>query len=123
VNIATWDEPDEPDSPDYASFKQAFKEWAAAQKIEIPARAKKGRTGHQMRLNQGPFEELKEQPGYISGGTLKDYQMDGLKYVPPALLPTLFEIVFGNKLHSGDTCNDLTMSFFFFFFRACVCVL
>ncbi|KAG0234659.1 hypothetical protein BGX31_004482 [Mortierella sp. GBA43] len=77
---ATWDEPDEPDSSNYASFKQSFKEWVAAQKIDIPARAKKGRV-NQTRLNQGPFEELKSQPGYISGGTLKDYQMDGLNWL------------------------------------------
>ncbi|ORZ21964.1 P-loop containing nucleoside triphosphate hydrolase protein, partial [Lobosporangium transversale] len=79
---ATWDEPDEPDSPHYATFKQAFKEWVAAQKIDIPARAKKGRSGPQPRpSNQAPFEELKEQPAYISGGTLKDYQMDGLNWL------------------------------------------
>ncbi|KAF9197606.1 hypothetical protein BGZ49_001880, partial [Haplosporangium sp. Z 27] len=79
---ATWDEPDEPDSPDYATFKQAFKDWVAAQKIEIPARAKKGRSGLQPRPpNQLPFEELKEQPSYIAGGTLKDYQMDGLNWL------------------------------------------
>lgn len=78
--IATWDEPDEPDSPHYASFKAAFKDWVAAQKIQIPSRAKKGRSGIQPRpANQPPFAELKEQPAYISGGTLKDYQMDGLK--------------------------------------------
>ncbi|KAF8932788.1 hypothetical protein BGZ58_006793 [Dissophora ornata] len=79
---ATWDEPDEPDSPNYASFKQSFKEWVASQKIEIPARAKKGRSGPQPRpSNQAPFEELKEQPVYVSGGTLKDYQMDGLNWL------------------------------------------
>ncbi|KAF9115239.1 hypothetical protein BGX27_008473 [Mortierella sp. AM989] len=79
---ATWDDPDEPDSPDYASFKQSFKDWVAAQKIEIPARAKKGRSGLQPRpSNTLPFEELKEQPSYISGGTLKDYQMDGLNWL------------------------------------------
>ncbi|KAF9995153.1 hypothetical protein BGZ79_011172 [Entomortierella chlamydospora] len=79
---ATWDEPDEPDSPDYSSFKQSFKDWVAAQKIEIPVRAKKGRSGLQPRpSNQLPFDELKEQPSYISGGTLKDYQMDGLNWL------------------------------------------
>ncbi|KAF9954579.1 hypothetical protein BGZ72_004467 [Mortierella alpina] len=79
---ATWDEPDEPDSPNYASFKQAFKDWVSARKIEIPARAKKGRSGLQPRpLNQLPFEELKEQPSYVTGGTLKDYQMDGLNWL------------------------------------------
>ncbi|CAO3564356.1 unnamed protein product [Mortierella alpina] len=79
---ATWDEPDEPDSPHYASFKQAFKDWVSARKIEIPARAKKGRSGLQPRpLNQLPFEELKEQPSYVTGGTLKDYQMDGLNWL------------------------------------------
>ena len=78
--IATWDDPDEPDSPHYASFKQAYKDWVAAQKIHIPNRAKKGRSGPQPRpLVQHPFAELKEQPSYVSGGTLKDYQMDGLK--------------------------------------------
>ncbi|KAG0206195.1 hypothetical protein BGX28_002330 [Mortierella sp. GBA30] len=79
---STWDEPDEPDSPHYSSFKQAFKDWVTAQKIEIPTRAKKGRSGLQPRpLNQLPFEELKEQPAYVSGGTLKDYQMDGLNWL------------------------------------------
>ncbi|KAF9191017.1 hypothetical protein BGZ51_007850 [Haplosporangium sp. Z 767] len=79
---ATWDEPDEPDSEHYASFKQAFKDWVAAQRIEIPTRAKKGRSGLQPRpSNQLPFEELKEQPDYVSGGTLKDYQMDGLNWL------------------------------------------
>ncbi|KAI1315973.1 hypothetical protein EDD11_010555 [Mortierella claussenii] len=79
---ATWDEPDEPDSEHYGAFKQSFKNWVAAQKIEIPARAKKGRSGPQPRpAIQAPFEELKEQPGYVSGGTLKDYQMDGLNWL------------------------------------------
>ncbi|KAG0368345.1 hypothetical protein BGZ54_002138 [Gamsiella multidivaricata] len=78
----TWDDPDEPDSPDYPSFKQAFKDWLAAQKIQIPARAKKGRSGPQPRpSNQASFEELKEQPTFVSGGTLKDYQMDGLNWL------------------------------------------
>ncbi|KAF9581775.1 hypothetical protein BGW38_001089, partial [Lunasporangiospora selenospora] len=78
---STWDEPDEPDSADYAHFRQAFKDWVAAQKIEIPARAKKGRNGPQPRSAQQPFEELKVQPSYITGGTLKDYQMDGLNWL------------------------------------------
>ncbi|KAF9952628.1 hypothetical protein BGZ65_005150, partial [Modicella reniformis] len=79
---STWDEPDEPDSPDYSSFKLAYKEWVTAQKIEIPMRSKKGRSGRQPRsLHQAPFEELKEQPSYITGGTLKDYQMDGLNWL------------------------------------------
>ncbi|KAG0303580.1 hypothetical protein BGZ98_006511 [Dissophora globulifera] len=79
---STWDEPDEPDSPDYTSFKQAFKDWVAAQRIEIPARAKKGRSGLQPRPpNQAPFAELKEQPSYVSGGTLKDYQIDGVNWM------------------------------------------
>ncbi|KAF9903864.1 hypothetical protein EC991_003241 [Linnemannia zychae] len=79
---STWDDPDEPDSPHYASFKQSFKEWVAAQKIQIPSRAKKGRSGLQPRpANQPQFTELKEQPAFISGGTLKDYQMDGLNWL------------------------------------------
>ncbi|KAF9427836.1 hypothetical protein BGZ94_004051 [Podila epigama] len=79
---STWDEPDEPDSLHYASFKKAYKDWVVAQKIHIPNRAKKGRTGLQPRpAVQQPFAELKEQPSYISGGTLKDYQMDGLNWL------------------------------------------
>ncbi|KAG0298177.1 hypothetical protein BGZ96_001722 [Linnemannia gamsii] len=79
---STWDDPDEPDSPHFASFKAAFKDWVAAQKIQIPSRAKKGRSGVQPRpANQPPFAELKEQPAYVSGGTLKDYQMDGLNWL------------------------------------------
>ncbi|KAG0331006.1 hypothetical protein BG000_011296 [Podila horticola] len=79
---STWDEPDEPDSPHYASFKQAYKNWLTAQKIHIPIRAKKGRSGLQPRPQaQHPFAELKEQPSYVTGGTLKDYQMDGLNWL------------------------------------------
>ncbi|KAF8953095.1 hypothetical protein CPC16_009397 [Podila verticillata] len=79
---STWDDPDEPDSPHYASFKLAYKDWVAAQKIHIPNRAKKGRSGPQPRPQvQHPFAELKEQPSYVSGGTLKDYQMDGLNWL------------------------------------------
>ncbi|KAF9972494.1 hypothetical protein BGZ73_004402, partial [Actinomortierella ambigua] len=79
---STWDEPDDPDDPDYENFKQAYRSWAASLKIEIPMRAKKGRGGVLPRPHsQAPFAELKEQPSYVSGGRLKDYQMDGLNWL------------------------------------------
>lgn len=78
--LATWDDPDEPDSPHYAAFKAAYKSWAASLKILIPSRAKRGRSGVQPRPGaKHAFEELKVQPEYIAGGTLKNYQLDGLK--------------------------------------------
>ncbi|KAF9155730.1 hypothetical protein DFQ26_009637, partial [Actinomortierella ambigua] len=79
---STWDEPDDPDDPNYANFKKAYRSWVASLKIEIPLRAKKGRGGVLSRPPvQAPFAELKEQPTYVSGGQLKDYQMDGLNWL------------------------------------------
>ena len=80
---AVWEEP--PDSADtdrWGDFKSAYEEWVLGKYVHLPA--PQTLEAHLEKVRAKNFEKdvvLNEQPEYISGGKLMEYQMEGLNWL------------------------------------------
>lgn len=80
---AVWEEP--PDSADtdrWGDFKSAYEEWVLGKYVHLPAA--QTLEAHLEKVRAKNFEKdvvLNEQPEYVSGGKLMEYQMEGLNWL------------------------------------------
>lgn len=68
---STWEKPFKSNDPSFSSLKKAFINYKRGVEVALFQEAEKF-TAHE-------FRKIKEQPTYIQGGTLLDYQLDGVK--------------------------------------------
>ncbi|EPS36170.1 hypothetical protein H072_10374 [Dactylellina haptotyla CBS 200.50] len=71
--------PSEDEEERYIDFKKAYIEYCKGNHVRIPRTVTK--TIEALRERDFRELEIKTQPKYISGGTLKDYQMDGMNWL------------------------------------------
>ncbi|KAK6337389.1 hypothetical protein TWF730_002790 [Orbilia blumenaviensis] len=71
--------PSEEEEERYADFKRAYFEFCKGNHIRLPRGVTK--TIEALRRKDFNSLEVKTQPKYISGGTLKDYQIDGMNWL------------------------------------------
>lgn len=82
-----WQEPppkdnDRPnDLERYAAFEMAYNEWVNGRHFKQPPTRMKERVQDFRAQNFGSHIELKKQPASLIGGTLKDYQVEGVNYM------------------------------------------
>jgi hypothetical protein len=88
LTIATWETPPLEDSPHYPDFKAAYEEYVRGHWTHVPNyRGKKlpyanlSKSEDIIQAEFGHRLEKKEQPEWVQGGTLFDYQLEGMKYV------------------------------------------
>ncbi|KAK6530906.1 hypothetical protein TWF281_007740 [Arthrobotrys megalospora] len=78
---AMWVPPpsEEEEEERYADFKRAYLEYCKGNHVRLPRSVTK--TLEALRKRDFIDIEVETQPKYISGGTLKDYQMDGMNWL------------------------------------------
>lgn len=88
VNVATWENPPAEDSHLWPHFKAAYAEYVRGNWIHRPNyRGKKlpyadlSKSEDVIQAEFGHRLELKEQPKWVEGGEMFDYQIEGMKYV------------------------------------------
>ncbi|KAF3922422.1 hypothetical protein AA313_de0205143 [Arthrobotrys entomopaga] len=75
-----WVKPPSEDEEDrYTDFKKAYFEYCKGNHVRLPRSVTK--TMEALRQKDFSDLEIHTQPKYISGGTLKDYQMDGMNWL------------------------------------------
>jgi chromodomain-helicase-DNA-binding protein 4 len=86
---ATWEIPPSEDSPRYAAFKSAYEEYVQGEWTTTPTlRGQKspyadpGKAEDIIQAEFGHRLEMKEQPEWLEGGKMFDYQLEGMKYLP-----------------------------------------
>lgn len=75
---ACWEEPPSTDETErYGLWKRAYEDYIFGQYVHLP------KSRHVDKAKAKPFEqlELKKQPGYLTGGTLMDYQKEGMNWL------------------------------------------
>lgn len=74
-----WEEPPGEDDERYDFWKRAYQDYIHGQYVHLPKTVSK--KVEKARATDFQKLELKSQPGYISGGTLMEYQKEGMKWV------------------------------------------
>lgn len=78
-----WEEPpDTTDADRWEDFKSAYEEWVIGKYVHLPAL--RDLESHLKKIRELNFENkvmVKEQPEYLSGGKLMEYQMEGLNWL------------------------------------------
>ena len=84
--IATWETPPSEDSPRWGYFKTAYEEYVRGQWIHSPNyRGKKSpyadlsKPEDVIQAEFGKRMEKKDQPEWVEGGKMFDYQLEGMK--------------------------------------------
>lgn len=80
---SVWEEPPDSANTDrWGDFKSAYEEWVLGKYVHLPA--PQTLEAHLEKVRAKNFEKevvLNEQPEYISGGKLMEYQMEGLNWL------------------------------------------
>lgn len=80
---AVWEDPPDPANTDrWGDFKSAYEEWVLGKYVHMPA--PQTLEAHLEKFRAKNFEKeavLNEQPEYITGGKLMEYQMEGLNWL------------------------------------------
>ena len=81
---ATWETPPDPSSPHYPHFKAAYEEFVRGHYVHLPVYEKSpyadlSKSEEIIQAEFGHRLELKEQPAWIEGGKMFDYQVEGMK--------------------------------------------
>jgi hypothetical protein len=87
ANVATWETPPKEGESRYAAFKGAYEEYVRGEWTHKPNhRGKKypyanlDKPEDVIQAEFGHRLEQKEQPEWVSGGKMFDYQLEGMKY-------------------------------------------
>ncbi|KAJ2162792.1 hypothetical protein GGF46_000355 [Coemansia sp. RSA 552] len=79
ISESTWEAPPSPaeDASDYLTWYKAFEIWQRSESVSLVKRQSVPRD-----IRRPPqFVEYKQQPGFIRGGTLKGYQLEGASWL------------------------------------------
>lgn len=86
LTLATWEHPPSEDSPCWPDFKAAYEEYVRGHWTRMPNYRGKKAPYADLRKSEDLIEaefghrlEKKEQPEWIEGGQMFDYQIDGMK--------------------------------------------
>jgi hypothetical protein len=71
MDLASWEDVPEKGTPRYNQFQSALARYQESEEI----------TPDFSERRKPKFKEIQEQPSCLVGGELKNYQIDGLKYV------------------------------------------
>ncbi|GAA6035092.1 hypothetical protein JCM8097_002180 [Rhodosporidiobolus ruineniae] len=82
-NQSTDEWPLEPDDEGYEAFLDAYKAYVLAcdPKMSVPALSKSQMKELDQPRSMSKFKELKEQPDFITGGKLMDFQLSGINFL------------------------------------------
>jgi len=87
---ATWEVPPTEDSPKWAYFKAAYEEYVRGNWVHMPNYRRKKipyadptKAEDIVQAEFGHRLEKKDQPDWVEGGKMYDYQLEGMKFFPP----------------------------------------
>ena len=85
--VATWETPPEKDSKFWPDFEAAYREYVRGHWVHIPNYRGKSIPYADLKKSEDVIEaefgnrlEMKEQPEWVEGGSMYDYQLEGMKY-------------------------------------------